>query len=295
MHNVQESRSSVKSIYQQRFAVEESLRHSVCWYGCWLLGVPVFTFGAADRVVSTLITNSTEVSDNCYCMTALVLLIGWLCMGLETQSHQQSSEIQAASSTLPLLPEADCIAQQSYTLPFPYRCQIYHLLNLKHLEDVHQFSLGNLKVMGVSHFHKSQSGGLIRFKTVLDSRFNVLRLWRQNSVDVDLILHNPYQIELKVPIYRHRFLHVLFNVIPLNSEEHQLVIQMFSDLQWPKDLQRVILLLASSLTLLEDLPYLNQLATRNVVRSPQMIKHPTRLHAMQLFQRYVDLYGAIKC
>ena len=39
---------------------------------------------------------------------------------------------------------------QEYVLPIPYVCQIYHLLNLKHLEQVHGLSLNGLKVGNVS-------------------------------------------------------------------------------------------------------------------------------------------------
>jgi hypothetical protein len=54
---------------------------------------------------------------------------------------------------------------------------------------------------------------------------------------------------------------------------------------------QVLLHLASCLTLFEDLPYLHTLANRNVqklVNRGRVSNHET----MQLFKRFVDLYGA---
>ncbi|MGB3137235.1 MAG: hypothetical protein WBB18_10570 [Nodosilinea sp.] len=115
-------------------------------------------------------------------------------------------------------------------------------------------------------------------------------LWRDPSVEVDLTIHSPHQIELKVPVYRQKFIRVLFSVIPLSAEEHYLPVQMFSDLGWPRELLKAILLLAASLTLLEDMPYLDQLAKRgSKLPRPHQRKHSHP--AMQLFDRYLDLYN----
>jgi hypothetical protein len=182
------------------------------------------------------------------------------------------------------------VASQLHRLPFPYVCQIYHLLNLKHLEDIHSVSLGNLKVVGVSHLQPTQAGGRLRFKTMLDSPLNVLRIWRQTSVEVELVLHTPYQVELKIPAYLGKQISVLFNVLPLGEREHYLLIQMYSDLRWPAMLLRGVLLLAASFTLLEDLPYLRKLAQRNPHRLTRSSNLPHQ--SMQLFQRYMELYGS---
>ncbi|WP_201027275.1 hypothetical protein, partial [Salmonella enterica] len=130
---------------------------------------------------------------------------------------------------------------QEYTLPFPYICQIYHLLNLKHLETIHKFSLNNLKVINVSHYQATNSGGIIKFQTVLDSPINPLRMWRQPIVEVDLILHNPYTVELSIPVYNEKRITVIFNALPLTETEHQFFINIYSDLKWPRPLLQIIL------------------------------------------------------
>lgn len=181
--------------------------------------------------------------------------------------------------------------RQVYILPFPYLCQIYHLLNLKHLEHVHSFSLNNLKVVQVSDFQATPSGGMLRFQTMLDSPMNALRIWRQPIVEVELILHSAYTVELSIPVYRGRRIIVMFNTLPLNSNEHQLTIDIYSNLGWFKPFLQLILHVASCLTMFEDLPYLRRLAERNVqglVRLGRVSKH----ESMQLFKQFVHLYGS---
>lgn len=101
---------------------------------------------------------------------------------------------------------------QEYILPFPYLCQIYHLLNLRHLETIHKFSLNNLKVVRINQIKSTPIGGTITFETYLDSPFNVLRIWRQPIAEVDLILHTPYTVELSVPVYKEK---ELLSCLPL--------------------------------------------------------------------------------
>lgn len=281
-------------ISEQRSPVEDALKRNIFIYGLWLLAIPALIYGAVERGFSAFSQTEVNVTDVSYCLIALVVLMAWVCIGL-AEEKLDSTALKATklveARTLPF--DSNCIAQQTFRLPFPYLCQIYHLLNLKHLEDIHRFSLGNLKVIKVSHVRETQMGGHIRFKTVLDSPFNILRLWRDPSVDVDLTIHSPHQIELKVPAYRQKFIRVLFNVIPLNTEEHYLCIQMFSDLKWPRELLKAILLLAASLTLLEDLPYLRHLAKRHPQQlANQRSKKKSVSPAMQLFHRYIDLYNS---
>jgi hypothetical protein len=281
-------------ISQHHSPVEDTLKRNIFNYGLWLLGIPAILFGAIDRGVAAFSSAGINPTDVSYCLISLVLLLAWICIG-GADTSPNLSESGVETDWMPdqsLLPTSNCIAQQSYRLPFPYLCQIYHLLNLKHLEDIHRFSLGNLKVLKISHFQKTQAGGRVRFKTVLDSPFNILRLWREPSVDVDLTIHSPHQIELKVPVYQQKCIHVLFSVVPISAEEHQFSVHMFTDLQWPREFLKAIMLIAASLTLLEDLPYLQSLAKRNyggLTRHTQERKHPPQ--AMQLFQRYVDLYS----
>jgi hypothetical protein len=289
------SQNYLTQISRPSSPVVDALKRNIFVYSFWLLGIPAFFYGAADRGLVAFTKPSLQVTDVSCCMIALIALLGWLVIGIAIEPLKQVSQDEQEHDYLNdvhvTVDCADCIAQQKYRLPFPFWCQIYHLLNLKHLEDIHRFSLGNLKVTKVSQFKPTQQGGWMRFKTVLDSPLNVLRMWRNPSAEVDLILHAPHQIELKVPVYQQKYIHVLFNILPLNAEEHILSIQMFSDLQWPRELLRPVLMIAASLTLLEDWPYLSQLANRKMAFSSQTWNNANPPHAMQLLQRYVHLYG----
>ncbi len=183
------------------------------------------------------------------------------------------------------------LISQEYVLQVPYLCQIYHLLNLKHLESIHSFSLQGLKILDVSQLESTASGGAVRFQTVLDSSLNLLRIWRQPVVEVELVLHTPYTIELSIPSYGSTNITVMFNVLPLSRNNHKLFIDIYSDVLLPKTLVRPLLHIASSLTLLEDLPYLRKLTESKICRSSNTMKG-SRPETMQLFERFTDLYGS---
>lgn len=292
----QKIQEHLERISQRDLPIADFLKRNIFMYSLWLVGIPAFIYGLADRGLVAYQRNFSEVTLLSHCMIAFVALVSWLIIGMAVKSSD-AAEVKARSRTsAPLLKQRFklpnvCLAEQTYRLPFSHRCQIYHLLNLKHLEDIHRFSLGNLKVTEVSHFKETQTGGRIRFKTELDSSTNVLRLWRNPVVEVELILHTPYHIELKVPAYNQKNIHVLFNVLPISDREHTLSVQIFSDLKWPNILLRAVLIIAASLTLLEDLPYLNQLDHGKVGRPKQLLSSPPSAPTMQLFRRYVHLYG----
>ncbi|MGF1571216.1 MAG: hypothetical protein ACFCVD_24595 [Nodosilinea sp.] len=292
MYRPDKIQAYLTSISEHRSPVEDALKRNIFKYGLWLLGIPVIIYGAVDRGIAAFSGSDLEVTNVSYCLIGLVILLGWVCIGLAEDDHDGilSEEDQPTKSAI--APASNCIAQQTYRLPFPYLCQVYHLLNIQHLEDIHRLSLGNLKVVKVSNFQATQEGGKICFETMLDSPFNVLRLWRNPVVEVELTIHSPHQIELKVPAYGQKFIRVLFNVVPLNAKEHHLSIQMFSNLAWPKELLKAILIVASSLTLLEDLPYLHHLARRKYDRLFSQTSEKRRSsQAMQLFHRYANLYN----
>jgi hypothetical protein len=205
------------------------------------------------------------------------------------ESAMVRSSSQAIEARMTELKD-DHLISQRYFFPFPYLCQIYHLLNLKHLENVHGFSLNNLEILKVSHFHSSEVGGTIRFQTILRSPFNILRLWRQPIVEVDLILHDPYTVELRIPIYRDKQVTVLFNVIPLQNRGHELFIDIYSSLSRFKPLLKLVFHFASCLTVWEDLPYIRKLAERNLKRLIELNKVSNH-ETMQLFKRFTELYG----
>jgi hypothetical protein len=293
MLHPQDFQAHLEKISRPNLPIADFLKRNIFMYGMWLLGIPAFIYGAADRGIAAFSGETTQVTSLSHCMIALVALLMWFALGMAVNNPEphRADEAIAWPAIADLDMPSPCIAEQRYRLPFSHRCQIYHLLNLKHLEEIHRFSLGNLKVADVSHFKKTENGGRMRFKTVLDSPNNVLRMWRDPSVEVDLILHTPYQIELRVPAYNQKTIHVLFSVLPLRENEHILSVQMFSDLQWPKELLRAILIIAASLTLLEDLPYLSQLSGGKISRKHPPAEEAIASPAMQLFRRYVSLYG----
>jgi hypothetical protein len=182
------------------------------------------------------------------------------------------------------------LISQEYTLPVPYLCQIYHLLNLKHLESVHNFSLTGLKIGNISQIQKTATGGSLTFETTLNNSLNILKIWRQPVVKVELTLHTPYMIELSIPVYDSRNVTIIFNILPLGTNVHKLFIDIYSALLFPKSILQMLLHCASCLTLFEDMPYLHKLAGGSLhqrVRAKKISNHQT----MQLFKQFIDLYG----
>jgi len=277
--------------------------------GIWFLGIPSWLFGITDRTLASFADGYLSILELVQLFTASFFFISWIYLkpelslnstdGSTVPSYQfdlspEQLEIYKGivGSRMFELQEQHMIRQE-YILPFPYLCQIYHLLNLKHLETIHNFSLNNLRVIKVCHFQPTTSGGIVKFQTVLDSPINPLRIWRQPIVEVDLILHTPYTVELSIPVYNNKRIIVMFNALPLNNNEHKLFIDIYSNLEWPKPLLQILLHCASSLTLFEDLPYLRKLAERNINRLVNTSKSSNN-ETMWLFRRFVDLYGSSK-
>lgn len=270
--------------------------------GIWLLGILAWLFAVTDRTTAGFTDGSLSAIELLHLTAISLLFLGWLCLKPEKSthtSHTSSINSQVSLVNQPYLAlaakrmselEPQHLIRQEYSLPFPQICQIYHLLNLKHLENVHSFSLNNLRVVQVSHCEPTSIGGKVKFQTMLDSPFNVLRIWRQPIVEVDLTLHSPYTVELSIPVYNEKRITVLFNALPTSETEHQLLIDIYSDLQWPKPLLQPVLHLASCLTLYEDLPYLRHLATRKLDRLVTLSRLPSH-ETMWLFRRFVTLYG----
>lgn len=272
--------------------------------GIWLLGIPSWIFGVADRTMASFADGYLSAIELSQLFTTSFLLLSWLYLkpdesftnfSLVTQPalnpYQSEIEVDPDRGRIFKLKNHHMIGQE-YLLPFSHICQIYHLLNLKHLENVHNFSLNNLRVLRVTEFEPTAIGGIIKFQTALESPVNVLRLWRQRIVEVRLILHNPYTVELSIPIYGDKKITVMFNVEPISNKEHRLFIDIYSNLNWPKPLLQIILHIASCWTLFEDLPYLQKLAERNIdklVNLNTISSHET----MALFKRFVEIYGSI--
>jgi hypothetical protein len=156
--------------------------------------------------------------------------------------------------------------------------------------------LNNLKVVEVSSVESTEQGGIVRFQTVLDSPFNVLRIWRQPVVEVKLTLHNPYTVELEIPVYGSKSIHVMFSAVPLTHTEHQFYIDIYSNLLWYRPLLKLLLHSASVLTLVEDLPYLQAL-TQKVQRLVTSERDVARVNnsasnkEMWLYGRFISLYS----
>lgn len=272
----------------------------------WLIGIALLIFGMADRGIAAFTHGYVSTAELLNMFTISLLLASWLSLKPESQADSMSDQVpvddtpfvfQPASAHLEVTQSRMAELQdyhlinQSYILPFPYFCQIYHLLNLKHLETIHSFSLNNLKVVKVSHQEQTNWGGIVKFQTVLDSPLNVLRIWRQSMIEAQLTLHSPYTVELGIPVYGDKVIIVLFNTVPISHTEHQFCVDIYSNLQWYKPLLKLMLHFAAILTLLEDLPYLKALAQTRIQRLVNVNKTINQ-EMMWLFGRFVSLYGS---
>jgi hypothetical protein len=271
---------------QEKMLFIDKLKHWV-----WLLGIIAWVFAIADRVIAAFADNHFSNLEIIQFLTNCFFFWTWLYLKPEThQNEEDCNQLSIYGGQSSKLRQRHMISQE-YILPFPHLCQIYHLLNLKHLETIHKFSLNNLKIANITHSQPTQQGGMIKFQTVLDSPINALRIFRQEFVEVDLILHNPYTVELSIPVYNSKRVNIVFNALPLTSKEHYFFIDIYSDLEWCKPFLQVILHFATSLTLFEDLPYLRALAERNIENlfyASKFSSHET----MYLYNRFVELYGS---
>jgi hypothetical protein len=261
----------------------------------WLIGIPSWIFGISDRSIAAFADGYLSVVEVVQLFMTSFFFISWLYLKPENTADINDANSSVYQGYLCRTQENKFqlkrrhMISQEYILPFPYLCQIYHLLSLKHLETVHKFSLNNLKIINISYFQPTDIGGIIKFQTILDSPVNPLRIWRQPIVEVDLILHSPYTVELSIPVYNNKRIIVIFQTLPLNDREHHLFIDIYSDLDWPKPLLQVILHFASCLTLFEDLPYLQALTDRNV-EGLFTLNAASKHETMLLFKRFVELY-----
>lgn len=267
-----------------------------CKISVWLLGIPSWIFGISDRSMAAIADGYLSATEIWQILMTFFFFLSWLSLKPEHNWHenidikQYQEYLYLAQSSKLRLKKRHMISQE-YILPFPYLCQIYHLLNLKHLETVHRFSLNHLQILNVSDFQATNIGGMIKFQTLLNSPINPLRIWREPIVEVDLILHTPHTIELSIPVYDDKRIIVIFYIFPLTDKEHQLFIEIYSDLEWPKPILQIILHFAACLTLFEDLPYLRHLAKIDI-ESLLRISKISRQSNMLLFKRFVELYGS---
>ncbi len=288
-HNLAEDHKNSEHKTVQDSSVELAVFISKFKTSIWLLGIPAWIYGIVERSLNTFADGYLSSLEFFHLLTTSLFFLSWLYLKPETENDQFQGTLCPMQTNQFALKKRHMISQE-YILPFPYLCQIYHLLNLKHLETVHNFSLNNLKILKVSHFQTTKIGGIIKFQTMLDSPANPLRIWRKPIVEVDLILHTPYTIELSIPVYNNKRIIVIFQAFPLTDKEHQLFIDIYSDLNWPKPLMQILLHFASCLTLFEDLPYLRNLTDTNVERLFKISKFSN--HASNLlFKRFVELYG----
>ncbi|MBD2440297.1 hypothetical protein H6G69_26495 [Nostoc sp. FACHB-110] len=263
----------------------------------WLIGIPSWLFAISDRSFAVLSDSYLSPVEILQILMTCVFFVSWIYLKPEgslssndVEPNEYAEYLSRTQANKLRLKKRHMISQD-YILPFPYYCQIYHLLNLKHLESVHKFSLNNLKVLNISQFQPTNIGGAIKFTTMLQPNINILRFWRQPIVEVDLILHTPYTIELSIPAYNDKRIVVIFHAFPISECEHQLFIDIYSDLEWPKPILQIILHCATCLTLFEDLPYLQALAEKNVERLFNL-NLASQHETMLLFNRFIELYGS---
>ncbi len=273
----------------------------------WFWGIFSWMFAITDRGVAAFADDFLSTSEMLQICAISFLFLSWLFLKPEESldhdddqistsdqtdlAHYRQQAISTVKDRIFALQDQHMISQ-AYTLPFPYICQIYHLLNLKHLETVHSFSLSNLKVVDVNDVQATTNGGMLKFQTMLAvSNLNILRIWRRPIVEVELILHTPFTVELSIPVYNNKKIIVIFNALPLNNNAHKFFVDIYSDLEWPKPIMQILLHFASCLTLYEDLPYLRALAKRNIERLINLNRISTH-KTMWLFRRFVELYGS---
>jgi hypothetical protein len=278
--------------------------------GLWHVSTLCWTFAIVDRSSAFLADGALSATESVQLLLMLLLCLTWsylkpanldangsVAENISTLKYYkidsgapQHEDYRHKAEARMLQLEKHHLINQEYVLPFPYLCQIYHLLNVKHLESVHSFSLNNLKVTDVSQFEPTESGGVIRFQTVLSSSISALKVWRQSTVEAELTLHTPYMIELNIPAYSDKRIAIIFNILPLSNQDHKLFIDIYSNLILPRPILQALLHFASSLTLLEDLPYLHRLAKSNIQHSGKIGKSNHKM--LQLFNRFIELYGS---
>lgn len=280
-------------------------------YSIWILGILSCLFGMLDRSLALFSSSYLSLVEVFHLLAVSCLLIGWIY--LKPEQNDDFFEFTDAAND-ELLPSNHClmaqddvhllaaqsrmqdlkqhhIIRQLHVLPFPFICQIYHLLNLKHLESVHSVSLSNLRVVDVNHLAPTALGGTIKFQTTVDSPLSILKLWRQPIVEVELTLHSLYTVELSIPVYGGKKMTVIFNAFPLSEDRHEFLIDIYTDLNWPKPILQLILHIASLVTLYEDLPYLQKLSEREWFGL--LNKSGTSVQSINwLFHRFIELYAA---
>lgn len=282
---------------------EDSLFIAKLLNGIWFTCLVIFAIAIISRVTSALSDRSLSAVEVSQILTISIISISWLYFkpiedisslqpnhNIDRLYKQNALYLDTVQTRMTELQSYHMISQE-YVFPFSYLCQIYHLLNLKHLEEVHSLSLNNLKVIKVSEFKPTAIGGTMKFQTALESPLNTLRIWRQPLVEVDLTLHTPYTVELSIPAYNDKRIVVMFNVVPLQDAEHKLFIDIYSNLSWPKPILQLLLHLAACLTVFEDLPYLRKLAKKNldaIIRRSRIPNHDS----LYLFKRFAELYGS---
>lgn len=281
-------------------------------YSIWILGILSCLFGTLDRSFALFSSSYLSLVEVFHLLAVSCLLMGWIYLKPEInddylESLEPTADIELLPSNDSLVAHDDVhlltaqtrmqalkqhhVIRQLHVLPFPFICQIYHLLNLKHLESVHSLSLSNLKVVDVSHLAPTALGGTIKFQTTLDSPLSILKMWRQPMVEVELTLHSLYTVELSIPVYGGKKMIVMFNAFPLNEDQHEFLIDIYTDLNWPKPILQLILHIASLITLYEDLPYLQKLSEREWFGL--LNKQSTSLQNINwLFNRFVELYAS---
>jgi hypothetical protein len=177
------------------------------------------------------------------------------------------------------------ILSKEWTLPFSHWVQLYHLMNISHLEHVHEDTLNNLAIGDVVDTIETQNGGIITFITNIKP--SLISLFRKPQNIVSLELLSPFTISLTIPQSPDIQTTVLFNTLPIREDKHVLFVDIYSNLEIPKSILKPAMQLATSLTVMEDIPYYENLAKqdiRNVIRRTK--DNPE----MYLYKRYSQLY-----
>jgi hypothetical protein len=152
--------------------------------GIWSFGILYWISIIIARCFEFLANGNLSDINLSHLLTGFLLFIGWIYLkpipNLEPESLK-ATDISALkyykldsgvpphasylheTETRMLQLEKHHLISQEYVLQVPYLCQIYHLLNLKHLESIHSFSLSGLKIIDVGQLEASTRGGTVKF------------------------------------------------------------------------------------------------------------------------------------
>ena len=189
--------------------------------------------------------------------------------------------------------EHNHIMQLEKNLDFNWLVQIYHLMNVNHLEVFHNVSLNGLSVEEIIDFRPTNVGGTISFKTISKSALGFIRLFRGKESVVKLTMHSALTIELNLEVGDNKTYTVLFNVLPLSANRHKLFVDIYGTKKpniASKTILGLVLKIASLITINEDMDYYEKLGKRDLANIIAYDRTQTP-NKSSLIHRFFQVYG----